>query len=174
MESPKFAIGNRVYKSCFETMKQVWIECPDCCGSGRLKVVLGTGEEVQIACECCARGYEGSPGKILIYKASAKAELVTITGLDIRDGEANKYYHSPHFVSGDDNLFFSEADAMAQANEKAEAHRINQERQIERKVRADKKWAWHVTYHRRQIKEMEKRIEYHRGALAVADKKVKV
>ncbi len=174
MKSPKFTIGDQVYRATFHPLEQVWIECPECCGSGILRVILGTGEEVQIACECCKRGYEGSPGKIQIYQAIASAEPVTITGMEMRPGETIRYYHSPNYVSDEGNLFDSGHEAQARAEEKAETHRIEEAQRIERKVKSHKKWAWHVAYHRREIKRLEQSIEYHRGALAVAGKKAKV
>ena len=42
------------------------------------------------------------------------------------------------------------------------------------KEKPARSWAWHVTYHRREIKRAERDLEYHTRALGIAKEKAKV
>ena len=169
-------IDDQCFYATFSSHKKVWIECPECLGSGRLRVILGDDSEVSIACLCCKDGYSESHGKISSRVTAAEVWPVVIRGMEINEGKSTiyKFFHSGgHYHAKEDRLFIDEAEAIACGEKLAADHALELERQIGQKAEANKNWAWHVKYHRRSIRDGEKALEYHRAALAVADKKAK-
>lgn len=165
----KYNIGDEVYYATHES-KQIWVECPECIGSGRLKVTLGTGEELHINCQCCERGYEGSPGKIYTWEPKAKVELITISRMEINPDRITYGGHSSYILN-EDRLFKTKKEAEEKAKKLTEEYKIGLEKDLHRKEKDSKSWAWHVHYHRREIKSAEKQIEYHKSKLAIASKR---
>src|ERR1035437_2248539 len=90
---PKFKIGDTVFQARGEQTR-IWITCPECCGDGWLRVILGDDSQVSIACVCCERGYEGSPGRISTYVFSADVHATQVVGTEseLRNGVLHTCY----------------------------------------------------------------------------------
>jgi hypothetical protein len=131
---------------------------------------MGDGTEVSVDCEACRRGYEGSPGYVIVHTRKPMAMPATIQGVRV-EGDKVEWQTSASYIVEDDRLFLTEADALAKANEiAAEADRAERDR-INQKEKPTSTWAWNATYHRREIKEAQRRIEYHTAKLNVANLK---
>jgi hypothetical protein len=62
----------------------------------------------------------------------------------------------------------------AEAQKVADAHTAKQvERFVKDKKERHRSWAWHVSYHRKQIREAQRQIEYATEQLAYAQSKAK-
>jgi len=171
----KFNIGDTAYYA-HAGQTQIWIVCPECLGSGRLRVILGDDSEVSIGCVCCERGYEGSLGKIQTYQYRGVVEPVMIRGVETElHGEElrEEYKFSGCYSSKAENLFATKEGAAIRAEELIKEYEAEETKRLRHKEKQTKSWAWNVSYHRRQIKDARRQIEYHTAKLSVAPKNPK-
>jgi hypothetical protein len=171
----KFNIGDTVYRAC-AGHKQIWVVCPECLGSGRLRVILGDNSEVSIACVCCERGYEGSPGRMQTYAFRSEVQESEIVGIEseMRDGTLQtKYKVNGCYVVDEKDLFTFREDAQGRAAELVLEHEAEEAKRLKYKEKQTKIWAWNVSYWRREIKRAEEQIARCEARLAVAPKNVK-
>lgn len=172
----KFEIGDKCFYAHFSSHQQVWIECPECMGTGQLYVILGNKEEVSIECECCKDGYNGSPGKIRMYESKSDVWSICIEGMEIQTGQDTRYkinHQGRIYITKDDRLFTDEDKALVCTKQLIEEYSEELNYRLEQKVKAHKNWAWHVSYHRGRIRQAEKDLVYHKAALEISSKKVK-
>jgi hypothetical protein len=169
----KFQIGDVVYCARVGS-KQVWITCPECLGSGRLRVILGDDSEVSIACVCCERGYEGSPGRIQTYQYVGEAVPYLITGVQVRGPE---YIPEVTYAIGSGSCYTKEAELFQfpdEAASRAEAlvaeHEAEEKRRLGYKEKQHRTWAWNVSYWRGEIRRAKEAIARCEARLAVAPK----
>ena len=168
----KFNIGDVVYHAT-AGQEHIWITCPECLGSGRLRVILGDESQVSIACVCCGRGDEGSPGKIQTYAFRAEAEAIIITGIEtyMRNDEVQEKYKFDGCYSADGNdLFATREEALTRAIALATEHEADETKRLKYKEKQHKTWAWHVSYWRSQIRHAKEEIARYEARLAVAPK----
>lgn len=171
----KFNIGDTAYRA-HVGQEQVWIMCPECLGSGRLRVILGDESEVSIACVCCKRGFEGSPGKIQSWAFKAEVEPLEVSGVESEmiDGSLQTRYKCYSCYSVDEkNLFATCEEALVRASELALEHEAEETKRLKYKERQTKTWAWNVSYWRREIKRAKEQIAMWEARLAVAPKNTK-
>lgn len=168
----RYKIGDMVWQAYCDS-KSDWVTCPDCCGSGFLVVIMGTGEHVRADCECCRRGIE-YPGKILQYEYVSIPKLITITGIEINEENEAEYKTGCYCGIKESDLFDNEKDAYLRGTQYVDNKRKQNEEEIKLKYKRDKSWVWHVHYHRRQIKEHERKMEYHKRKLAISIEKANV
>lgn len=176
MNKPQFNIGDTAYVARHSPHTEVWVQCPECLGTRTMRVILATGEEHTIDCACCERGYEGSPGKILTWQAQASVGAVTITGVESRmDGDTLEvaYRYGPNFISDGCNVFATRDEAMVRAEELTAKHNEEQAKRVRCKEKDTRKWAWNISYHRKEIREAHRKIEYHTAKLNAAPKQTK-
>jgi hypothetical protein len=164
----KFNIGDTVYMA-EAGPEQVWITCPECAGSGRLRVILGDSSEVSIACVCCERGYEGSPGRIQTYRFEGNATERRITGMEVRQGQPTRYSFG-YYSSEETNLFATQEQAMERATTLAAEHAAEETKRLKYREKQHKTWAWNVSYWRSQIRHAKEEIARCEARLAVAPK----
>lgn len=171
----KFTIGDTAYVAR-AGQEQVWITCPECLGSGRLRVILGDDSEVSIACECCSRGYEGSPGRMQTYAFVARTEEVLITGIESSlHGMVlrTRYKFSGCSFEEEKNIFKTHDEALARATTLIEEHQTEETKRLKYKEKQHKTWAWHVRYWRSEIRRAQETIDRAKARLAIAPKNVK-
>jgi len=99
-----------------------------------------------------------------------------VIGLDIsQDNESYRvsYDGIPSLRMDVGELFDSEDAAWKHAWAMRDEYDQREEQRLHAKCDDQKSWAWHVSYHRREIREAKKRIEYHEQALGIAKEKVK-
>lgn len=154
---------------------QIWITCPECLGSGRLRVILGDDSQVSIACVCCERGYEGSPGKIQTWAFRETVEEITITGVEseLRNGDIFlTYKFHGCYTTDSTNLFATREDALPRAAQLTAEREAEEKRRLGYKEKQTKSWAWNVSYWRGIIRRAKKDIASAEARIAVAPKDI--
>lgn len=166
MENLRFKIGDLVWWARFDS-KEACLECPDCAGTGRLRVIMGDDTIVSIECEGCRRGYQPATGYLKIYERTARAQTAIVTGAEI-DGDKVEWRLSESYRVSDDCLFDNEQDCLARAQQLAAEYDQRERDQISKKEKPTRSWGWNA-----RIKEAERQIEYHTKKLSVASIKAK-
>lgn len=169
-----FNIGDVVWQA-HASQIQVWVICPECLGSGRLRVILGDDSEVSIPCICCERGYEGSPGKISTWEYQANAQQVTITGIEskLREGHLKTRYLVGCYSGEEENIFATREEALERAAVLMREYQDEEKKRLGYKEKQHKTWAWNVSYWRREIRHAKEKIARAESRLAVVPKNVK-
>lgn len=136
------------------------IPCPVCAGHLRITLTLGDGEQVSVPCEGCGLGYDGPRGYVREYRYEPGASLVRIDAIEsMRDGKwrvstSDKSSHDFDELCASEQAALEKSAAMvAEAWEQVMASHC-------RKRKSDKV-GWTVLYHRQQIAELKKKIEWH-------------
>ncbi len=176
MNNPKYNIGDSLYCASFDSMDN-YIVCPECGGTKILKVILWDGTEYIIDCRGCAGGYDPPTGYIKTYKRTPKVEIVTISGMEINRNKPVEYRiqlsSCNYQILKEDELFVLKEDAEARAVVKAKEFEERELSEIEQKEKPTRSWAWHVHYHRKQIRDAEKTIARATDQLNAAKRHVK-
>ncbi len=167
----KFQIGDTVYIAR-AGQEQVWVQCPECLGSGRLRVILGDETEVSIACVCCDRGYEGSPGRVQTYKFISDTTEHTLTGISsqLKGDDHEVHYHSGGRSIEEKDVFATREEALTRAATLVAEHEAEEKKRLGYKEKQHKKWAWNVQYWRGEIRRAKETIAHCEARLAVAPK----
>lgn len=165
-------IGDYVYVARFEPHRQVSVQCPDCAGTGRIRVIMADETIVSVHCQGCSHGYENPTGYQTIYDNVAFAEYVYIKEIK-QTSKGHEYLTNNHHTHTDKSIFDNEADALEYAKAKQVKYIEEQTAKIMTKEKDTKTWAWNASYHRRMIKDAEKKVEYHTAKLNAANLKVK-
>jgi hypothetical protein len=167
----RFEIGQEVWITRYEPV-ETSVECEDCGGTGRLRVMFADDSIVSIDCANCGPGYNPPTGRKRVFDRTAVAFQTVITGVEVGRGKT-EWRTAASYVVEDENIFDNEADCLARGKVlAAEADREERER-VNRKEKDGKSWGWHAIYHRREIKRAQEQIEYHTKKLAVASLKAK-
>lgn len=172
----RFNIGDKAWVGVWSSHAPHYETCPDCGGTGRLRVTFHDETQVSIECRNCAEGYDPPTGKVIVYRHKGKAEQVTISGFETRDGKMRWHYNLHRYgynIADDDQVFDTEQAALEFVQKKIEADEKEKIERIHTKEKDTRTWAWNASYHRREIKEAQRRLEYHTAKLAVAALKAK-
>lgn len=169
--TPRFQIGDTAYMATFDAVP-ARITCPDCGGDGRLRVLLHDDTMVSVECRACSSGYEPPRGYLMVYDRAPRAEIVTVTGFEVGEGGV-EYRTTSSYCVKDDRLFATKEEAMSKAQFISAEHDREERERIKSKEKDSRSWAWNAHYHRREIKEAQRRIEYHTAKLNVASLKAK-
>jgi len=163
-------IGSYVYIAKFCPIASVTVDCPDCGGTGRIRMI--THDDITHSIECgCGHGYDKPSGKITIHQSVVEADHRMITEVcQTKDGFE---YVLGCTIVKDCSVFLNEADALAHGEKQRKEYIAEQERKIFSKEKDTRTWAWNVRYHRSEIKRLEKNIAYHTAKLNAANLKVK-
>ncbi|UGA46835.1 hypothetical protein HU230_0012630 [Bradyrhizobium quebecense] len=167
----KYTIGQQVWHAGWDSF-ETRLECPDCAGEGRIRVLLPDNDVVSVDCVACQSGYARPCGYLTVHERKAVATLTTITGVEIEQGKT-KWRTSDHYRVSEDHLFDTEAEAQAAASAIAAAADLEERERVGKKHKDTRSWAWNARYHRKCIKEAQRQIEYHTSKLSVASIKAK-
>jgi hypothetical protein len=176
----KYNIGDGVYIYRFHPSTPKYIPCTCCGGHGAVKVTFYDGQEVSINCEICNRDFlaqDDIRGFEKIYVQSVEVEHVIISGKEESISEPIKYKMiagtNSYWLKTEEELFDTEEDAKQAGLKEQEEYQQKQLDDIYKKEHKDRKWSWNASYHRREIKDLTSRLEYHKSKLAVASLKAK-
>lgn len=173
--TPKFQIGDQVWRPTFESSVE-WVTCPDCGGTGRLRVTFHDETTVSIDCQNCSVGYDPPTGKVKVYVRRPEAHQGVISGIEVEPDKVTyrlgRGLHSSWLVeedalSIDHDGAFEKAVALAREADETERRRILE------KEKPARTWAWNARYHRRCIKDAQRNLDYHTRKLAAANLKVR-
>jgi len=180
MNKPKYQIGDVVWTGKWKSYEK-WEKCPDCGGTKTLRVILFDDSEYIIPCETCELGYEGPYGAVRHYAYHATARELVVQGMELGcfSDEKDIWQYklglegSCYRQVPEHELFLDEQSALNFALAKGREMEIKEAARVLIKDKPEKSWAWHVTYHRREIKEAERRLEHSTRALGIAREKAK-
>lgn len=164
-----FNIGDEVWWARTEHT-ELRITCPECLGKRYITVILGDDSKHTIPCICCERGWEGSRGELIGWKHVVKVIQTTVIGVSIASDEVE--YRLPESYLTKD-LYATKAEAEERAKELVKERDAEELRRMHAKEKDTRSWAWNAQYHRKEIRECERRIEHHKAKLDVAKLKAK-
>lgn len=165
-------IGDLVWIG-YTKMKEKRVTCPDCLGSGRLTVILGDGSHVGIDCRACEYGWRGSTGVLDGWEHVAAREKGAIIKVERNHDDEIEYAVGSSSSYHTGPIFETEEGAMQYAESLIAERNAREDKQMRCKEKDHQTWAWNANYHRREIRDMKKRIEYHEKKLAIASVKAK-
>ena len=166
-----FNIGDTVWLATFQTEEKN-LTCPDCAGNGCLTIIMGDGDQHSIQCDTCKRGFEAPTGKVSYYEKTARSRVCLVTGVRQESG-GFRYDLAPSYWADDTTVFASEDEAVQAAALMATIDNAEEIAKKTRKHEQNRSWAWNAHYHRRQLKEAQRQLEYHTAMLNVAKVKAK-
>lgn len=164
----KYNIGDLVWYAKMRCVEKQ-ITCPDCFGQKALTVIRGDGSSVSIDCGC-GHGFEGPRGYYTYTAWEPFVTKVSIDRIEIK-GTDIEYGHSGNYYCKESDLFDNKEDAERHAIELAAQQEKEELEKIYHKDKHNRTWAWHVRYHREQLKEAMRQVEYHTKKLNVAKAK---
>lgn len=167
--SEHFKVGDQLYWAVYKAVEQKTIPCPVCYGERKVTLRLGNGDAVELPCEYCRKGYDDPRGVVAEYVEVCEARPVTVTlvrseetASGIERGYHVWYDGTDSWCPPEDDLFRTEAKALARAKEKAEQARKERERKTEYlKEKANRSFAWNAGYHLRAAKKARGEAEWH-------------
>jgi hypothetical protein len=160
-----YKVGDRPWYARFARYDNVRVPCPVCYGKREVRLILGNDDEVTLPCDYCGKGYNAPTGRVEEYQWTAEAQQVTITTVDITEtpfGVDRRYHWYDGYWADAEDLFDTEDEANARAQEKAEAARLEEETRAEYiKKDVKKTFGWNAGYHLREAKKHREQIAYH-------------
>jgi len=167
----KHQIGEVVWLASWEA-QPAYVVCPDCGGTGRLRVTFHDETQVSIECRNCSAGFDPPTGRVKVYDRVPRAVEAKITGAEI-DGDKVEWRTDQSYRVPEAEIYSNKADALFAAREKARQADREERDRVNQKEKDTRTWAWNASYHRRCIKEAQRQLEYHTAKLAVAVLKAK-
>mgnify|MGYP000054708709 CR=1 FL=1 len=110
----RFEIGQAVWTARCQN-KERHVECPDCGGTGRLRVTFHDDTTASIGCAYCAPGYGEPTGKVRIWDSSPETVLGLVTGVRMSGGKT-EWEIAPNWVFKDEDVFATKEEAEARAS----------------------------------------------------------
>jgi hypothetical protein len=176
---PRFKLGDTVFMASYDRNEKSTV-CPDCLGSARVKVTLGTGEEILIECGGCdPGGYQGSTGRIKQYDYAVKIVKRVVTGINLQDNDVEYRlngdggYADIGSQNGGYRVYLTEDEARAGGEEMRRKHENEENRRLLAKTKDHHTWGWNVSYHRKQIKELERTLAWHHTKVEICKAHIK-
>lgn len=172
--TPRFAISSIVWRAAWESTPAT-VVCPDCGGEGRIRCLLHDDSMVSVECRGCSHGYEPPSGRLNVWDRKPLAKKGVVVGMEISSDKLEYRVTDGEtvWIVPDEHIFSTEDEASACAVTMAETADREERERIATKEKDTRSWAWNVHYHRREIREAWRRIEYHTAKLAVARVKEK-
>ncbi len=170
MNTP-FEIGKTYWLPRWHPEK-IQVPCPVCYGNRVLAVTLGNGESVEVECDGCGLGFEGPRG--FVHEYSYEAKVLPFTVKEINSMHGGTWWLQS--VEGDtaqwDTLCDTQALGMAKSLEVLQTQLDeNTRRSTALSKQALKKVGWTVRYHEDIIRDLEKKIGWHRAKVSERTKK---
>ena len=171
MSEPKHKIGDNVWRA-FAGRTEEYVTCPDCAGTGRIRLIMADETHVAIPCGNCASGYEPPTGRVVTYIFKAEVSHVVIGGIRQEiDGEIEYHCRAPsggYWAMKEDEIFIKEANAIRRAQELQDKHNAEEAKRFKGKHDGARSWAWNASYRRKEKKKAEKDLAYHSAKLTMA------
>ena len=164
-------IGDKVWVAHCDGCEPTIVICPDCGGTRRIRAIMHDETVHSVACEGCSRGYEPPCGYLKVHTVKAYAREQTITGVTI-SGDGIEYTTNCTIVN-EREVFDTGAEALERAKANEVWLNVQEMCKLNAREIPEKSWAWNVAYHRREIRRLEKELEYNRTKLSWAAFEVK-
>lgn len=148
-----------------------WVECPECCGTKVIEVVLGNGERYSLDCRCCQSGYDDPRGAIKCTVFEYRPVPFLPLSIQMHGSEVS-YSESPpdsncYSSVSTTNLFATKEECQAKCEQmNAEHAKAEAESIVYRRGRARKDLAWSAHYWGSQVRQLEKDLTTARARLS--------
>jgi hypothetical protein len=167
--------GDTIWHASFNPHRDKRVPCPVCYGKGSVVLILGNNDQVTIECDYCGKGSQTGPrGYDTVYEATAIAVERRITEVRVKvttEGEKREYL-SANWALAPEDIFTTEAEALARAQEKAAAAEAEEVRRGGVSWEYDaKSYAWKAGYHLRQIERSRRDMAYAERMISVCKAK---
>ena len=159
-----FQIGDIYWLPGFHP-EQVEVPCPVCAGQKRVTLILGSGEELQVACECCSAGFLAPRGVIAEWQHEPRATKFEVAGVRSLHAGRWEVESATGGVCWFSDLCATQADALRVATTQVARQHEENMRRRQRNRREVNRVSWSVNYHRKQIAELERSIAWHRDKI---------
>jgi hypothetical protein len=174
---PPFAFGQTVYKVYASAHARESTICPICFGKRIVTLILGDGSQQEVACDDCGRGCDGPTGEVYRWGPVSSVRECIVTGMKQYDGTWEIALGNDHARLNENLVFVTHEEAEARRAElHAKCERDAEDAWGARRQMLGKSVPWRVSYHRREIKDAERRIAWHSRQLhedqAKIDKRV--
>lgn len=161
------------------TSTRVTQKCSVCAGHGSVWVRNIEGDEFEVRCEGCGKGYDACLGTEEYYSYEprvTKFVVAKIHGVDFRDDKVGIDLESTTSRrTRYEYLCTTEAEALEKSTEHMERIvRENMGRNLSRKKQCLPEHAWSARYHGDEIRDAERRIAWHTTRLLSKKKGKKV
>jgi hypothetical protein len=138
-----------------------------CAGKLVVQVVDGFGVVWNVACDACGLGFEGPRGYTNEYLFEPGVEeFVPVRVTSMTEGDwyvADKDGHQTNVAE----LFATAEEALAvSVKRSADVVEENHRRRAARSATMLKKKTWHLSYHAKCIKDLERQLEWHRAKVS--------
>lgn len=167
-------VGDVLYLPKY-VQSQEWQKCSVCCGHKSVWVRNIEGEEFEVRCEACGKGFGDLQGFERVYSYEPNVSRFEVKEIKSVDFVRNEIYvcstmgECTYFAS----LCATEAEALEKSKEMmAERIKQNMGSRLSAKKQALPEHAWSVQYHNSQIEDAQRRLEWHQSRL-LAKRKTK-
>jgi len=172
----RFNIGDYVWVAHFNPNQETHIPCTVCYGKRVVTLILGNGDQLELPCDYCGKGWDGPRGWETEYRAVIDPEQVRITSVSITvtDKGEEVQYHATPYSYRQDMVFATRDEALAKSEELAAIWIKDQNTRSEYIKKDTKKtFAWNAGYHMRQVRDYEKKIVHHKERAKLCEERSK-
>lgn len=171
----EYKIGDKVWWAHCGT-REVQHACPICFGKKKVTLILGDDSEVECECDFCGKGYQHAIGYVIEHDWVAEPKQITIDGISI-DHYGDKRtirYSYLNYCLYDEDVFDTEEEAKIQCDKKTTEHNENVRKNLYSRAQSShKSYSWSVGYSKREIKEAQRRIEWHQAKIKEIEPKIR-
>ena len=161
MKTP-FEIG-RTYYLPLTHPEQIQVTCPVCYGKKKVVIILGNDERVEVECDGCGLGYEGPRGFVHDYSYEARVTPFTIDSVVSMHGDSWYVRSTTGEQANWGQLCETDEQAMECSRQQMQSFvDENMRRSATSKKQKLREKTWSVRYHEDCIREVEKKIAWHR------------
>lgn len=156
-----FALGVQVWWTGYGG-RETWIKCPECCGTKKVTLTLGNGEQYALDCRACSVGYDPPLGVIKKQERSYQPTPYTPRRVVEVSDRHTTYSEAPpdanaYSVVGAEDLYATKEECLVACAEKDKEFYSDEELRIKNLlVSARGDMAWSVHYWRRQVSGLRK------------------
>jgi len=163
-------VGDEVWCAVHEPSRQVKLPCPVCFGKLQVTLVLGNDDEIVLPCNYCSKGYSDPVGFTVEYEDVTSAVQIRVTSVTTTQTLTGTSYEYRAYRQGwesgwtldPENIFETEAEAVARAQQIADAYEQEQDRRRGGlKKSAHASFSWNAGYHTKRAKAAREEAERH-------------
>jgi len=151
--------------------------CPVCYGKKEVMLILGNGDEVITPCAYCSLGFNPPTGHVHEWEYVVEPKLIVIDSIrkeETATGTKIELYYDRCYATDISKIFKTREDAEIKCAE------LVKEREIEQNTKAEylksnqaKSYSWNVGYYMRNVRDMEKKIEWYKDRARLCKAKSK-
>jgi len=173
-------LGDVVWQANFASCAEVWLTCPCCNGAKEVTVILGDGRHVHTECKWCQSGFDLPRGVVKVYQPKARTQSLMISGIiktETPKGEVWSFQSLDdqlnHVIRKAEELFFTEAEALVQAQKEATTYLQRNLAETQPKQEHYKSYAWNAIYHLEAAERAQRDLAHHQAKAHICQERSK-